>query len=195
MEETKMRKCTCCQEVYPDTFEYFRKRKTKSGEIKTTSWCKNCYKEYARNYRETHPKVLKKYADTHREILRKNMKKYDDSPKGIYKKLRHSAKVHGREVIISEQDFTEWYQSQPRKCCYCGIEEKDLSLITDSFNNKTKRLTIDRIDSSKDYEKGNLALCCLRCNSIKGNFFTQSEMEEIGKTYISKKWEKMINGQ
>ena len=39
----------------------------------------------------------------------------------------------------------------------------------------------DRIDNSKGYERGNLALACLRCNAIKNNYFTKEEMLIIGK--------------
>ena len=46
--------------------------------------------------------------------------------------------------------------------------------------NKGFRLEIDRKDNNKGYEKGNLALCCCRCNTIKSDFFTEEEMFKVG---------------
>lgn len=91
---------------------------------------------------------------------------------------------------MTQEQFTEWYLSQPKICSYCGITVENLKKIPDSYNNKTHRMTIDRMDSFRDYELSNITLCCLRCNHIKGNFFTHSEMVEIGKTFISPKFKK-----
>jgi len=50
------------------------------------------------------------------------------------------------------------------------------------------RLTIDRMDSSRDYEEGNLALACWRCNAIKGDFLSAAEMRLIAQQFIRPKF-------
>ncbi len=40
---------------------------------------------------------------------------------------------------------------------------------------------LTRLDSSKGYEEGNLVPCCFVCNQIKGDRFSATEMELIGK--------------
>ena len=169
-----MKKCTRCLKDYPRSLKHFLK--DKRGKHNLTSWCRNCSNEYNRIYSKKHPRKLQE-----------RQKKYDNSEKRIYLRLKQSARGH--LVTISQEAFLMWYKSQQRKCCYCGIEEVRLPIDLDSYNRKTSRLTIDRMDSQLGYEKGNLALCCYRCNSIKGNFFTPSEMVEIGLKYIAKRWE------
>jgi len=171
----KLRKCSCCQKEYPETKDFFREYSAK-GKVYLSRKCKTCLKEYSMNYRQEN-----------RERLRDSMRKFDASAKGIYKKLKYSGRKH--EVKISERDFVEWYQSQQKKCFYCGLREEDLHNVKDAYNNKTNRLSVDRMDSSRGYEMGNIVLCCLRCNHIKGDFFTPLEMAEIGQKYIARKWE------
>ena len=178
METVKSKECTKCHKIYPETKDYF-KTYFRAGKQHLTAQCKFCYNDYNKKYRKEHP-----------EVFLKSGKKYDNSPKGIYKKLKQS--IRGHKVKISEKSFVEWYLSQPRKCYYCGLREEDMHKVKDAYNNKVNRLTIDRTDSSKGYEEGNMVLCCLRCNHIKGDFFTQSEMEKIGKIYIARKWENAL---
>ena len=172
------KKCTCCQNTYPRMSDYFsfvyRKNRNKSYP---KSRCKICSKKYDREYRRTY---VAKFRETQR--------RWTQTPKGVFKSLKNS--IRGHKVLITQEMFAEWYQSQPKICCYCGITVEEMKLIPDRYNNKVFRLTVDRLDSSKGYEEGNLALCCLRCNHIKGDFFTQSEMVEIGTKFIQPKWRK-----
>lgn len=169
-----LKKCTGCQKEYPKSSEHFPVT-CRRGKNYMEPRCKDCSREYSRNYRRKNA-----------EKLREDQRKWTQTPLGAYKSLKNSTRGH--LVLITKTEFVEWYKSQPRDCCYCGIKEKELQTLKDAYNNKTYRLSIDRIDSSKNYEVGNLALCCLRCNHIKGNFFTQSEMVEIGQKYIARKW-------
>lgn len=176
MKSQEKKRCTYCQKEFPKTLEYFSQTYHSQRKNKyLNSRCRDCSRILNKEYRAKN--VVK---------LRENHRKYDKSPKGIYKKLKHSDRSW--KVKMTQEEFVEWYKSQQKICCYCGIEDNQLQLVSDRFNNKTYRLTVDRIDSSKDYQMGNIALCCLRCNHIKGDFFTQSEMVEIGKTYISRRW-------
>lgn len=122
-----------------------------------------------------------------RECRRVYRRSWSKTPEGKYVWLFYKGRRH--RVTISKEDFTEWYKKQPRKCAYCGIAEVDLSRTTDPLNKSTHQLSVDRIDNSREYEKGNLVLCCLRCNQVKGEFLTHTEMEYIGQQVIRKRWE------
>ena len=176
MEKLEMKECMRCHQKFPKTLEFFfqafHKKRSKSY---LNSKCKKCSQLLNKEYRKNNA-----------EKFRETQRRWSKSPKGIYKSLKNSTRGH--LVKISQKKFMEWCKSQPKKCFYCGLKEENLQLVLDAYNNKTFRLSVDRIDSSKDYEEGNMVLCCLRCNHIKGNFFTQSEMVEIGKKYIARRW-------
>ena len=179
-QSIELKECTYCHRKLPKTSEFFQLVfKKQRGKHYFQPRCLVCLR-----------KLNKAYREKNRDKLRASHRKYDRSPKGIYKKLQHS--VRGRKVTLTQEEFIVWYNHQPKKCCYCGLKEEELQLVSDAYNNKTHRLTVDRIDSSRDYEMGNLALACLRCNHIKGDLFSQSEMEEIGQRYISTKWREQI---
>lgn len=105
---------------------------------------------------------------------------------GIYSRIVRSNRGKGSSEVISKEDFAEWYEAAIKACSYCGITEKDY-LLNKEFFRLTKRLCIDCIDAKIGYVKGNLALCCYRCNTIKSDCFSYTEMKEIGKTYITSK--------
>lgn len=167
------KKCITCRKTLPNTLDHFPKDKKYRDGLKTQ--CISCRREYEKNYRT---------ANHTRLIQRQRL--FDKSPKGIYRRLKQS--IRGHLVTITQEKFVEWYKSQPKKCFYCGLPEENLQLVLDAYNNKTFRLSLDRIDSARGYEEGNLVLCCLRCNHIKGDFFTQSEMVEIGQKFIARRW-------
>lgn len=176
MKSKEMKKCLHCQKEYPKTSEYFWSAYSKArGKSYLRSKCKKC------SY-----KLDKEYRKANAEKFRETQRRWTQSPKGAYKSLKNSTR--GYKVKITQQKFMEWYKSQPKKCYYCGIKENQLQLVSDKYNNRVYRLTVDRADNIKGYVLGNLKLCCLRCNHIKGDFFTQSEMEEIGRKYIQARW-------
>lgn len=176
MNHQEMKICSGCQKDLPRTPQnfYFSYRKSR-GKTYPSSRCRPCLSDYDKKYRRENP-----------DSFRKNHRRYDNSPFGIYKKLRQS--IRGHKVVITQEEFVKWYSSQQQICCYCGITLEQMKLNKDSYNDKINRMTIDRLDSSKPYEMGNLGLCCLRCNHTKSNFFTASEMEQIGNLFIKRKW-------
>lgn len=85
---------------------------------------------------------------------------------------------------ITEKEFVDWYVSEPDCCHYCGItlpEVKNLRLKRGGFGYFVS-WDIDRKDSNKPYEQGNLALACFMCNMAKGSYFTESEARALGET-------------
>lgn len=90
---------------------------------------------------------------------------------------------------ISRQDFIDWVRKSDRRCQYCGLHEQNVPKIgmKTQIGLDLQALGVDRIDSSRGYSQGNIVLCCFACNKAKGNVFTSSEMQTIGKA-IGQVW-------
>lgn len=125
-------------------------------------------------------------------IRARGLEKHRFDPVSNYKQLIYKYKNRGenplRQVIITKEDFTEWFTSQKYECFYCGITMSDILKSTDHYLKVVKKLGIDRMDTNLPYQKGNLALACHRCNSIKNDFFTADEMKKIGEMFVKPKF-------
>jgi len=129
---------------------------------------------YYWNNPERYRNYCKEYKKKNKEERKKYEQKYRLTPSSIWTDLGKSEK---RE--ISKEDFIKWYNSQDKKCVYCGILGEEIR--GEIFRCwETKRLQIDRKDSDKPYKEGNLVLACPICNFIKGSYFTYNEMLKIG---------------
>lgn len=135
--------------------------------------------------RENNPRKTKKrwgIITYTKEDQRRAWKKYTRTSKGIYGGLKTSCKQKkNNRLKISQQDFINWYEKELKVCHYCSITLEEWLLQVGGRSNWYKRLTIDRKDNNKDYELGNLVLCCYNCNTVKADIFTEQEMLEIGK--------------
>lgn len=138
-----------------------------------------------RSYRKNKEKINARS----RQYRLKNLDRYNKirndwrtkSPIGIFEVIKQSAKRRSLHVEMTANDFVVWYDSQVRECYYCKRSESDVLKDTDVIQKLAKRLTVDRRNNSVGYKSDNLVLCCRRCNTIKGNFFTEDEMLEVGK--------------
>jgi 5-methylcytosine-specific restriction endonuclease McrA len=90
--------------------------------------------------------------------------------------------------FISPAKFLEFYNTQERKCAYCDITENEIRkliskkrIYTKSLFNRGRSLEIDRKDSLKSYQEGNIVFCCYWCNNAKTDEFSESEFKNIGK--------------
>lgn len=156
--------------------------------------CKDCYnsglrQKYKDNkeYREQVQAKNKKWIDDNPERNKKNRREWSrQTATGIYQTIRNSSKRKTANDVISKEDFIQWYDATEKICSYCGVKESDYLLNPLLFRHSL-RLSIDCKDPELNYIKGNLALCCYTCNTIKSNILTYEEMKEIGTKYISKK--------
>jgi len=182
MKLSETKECLRCHQVFPRTSDYFYFVSVKrlGGKKYPKPECKACSAKSQKDWRKKRSEQL---TGKMREKQRVRQRRLHHTPLGVYQRLKKE-----REVLITKEEFIAWYNSQPRRCCYCGLEESRLPLDSDVLNRRIYRLTVDRMDNSRGYEKGNIVLCCLRCNLIKADFFTPSEMEEIGKKYIAMRW-------
>jgi len=162
----------CCHCKNKKSLKEFNKNK--SILDKHRSECKECSKIYRQteNYQISKEKYRKsiKWKITHRN--------YSQSAIGIYNMLKFRVNKTGNRFSLKLTDFIKWYNKQKRICVYCKRTEKE---GIEDYNNKFKRLTIDRKNNDLSYYLNNIVLCCYRCNTIKGNTFIYNQMLKIGK--------------
>jgi len=173
--------------------EYFKKHyqeHKKEIAIKQKQYCqehKQEVKERIKKYQKT-PKFMeyqKKYYQTNKEKIGVNhknyMEKYRQTSIAIYQILRWSAKKRNIDFLITLEDFKLWYNNQEQKCYYCNRTLNEIQQDIRENDKYNHRLTIDRKDNAKGYSLDNITLACYRCNTIKGDYFTEKEMVEIGR--------------
>ena len=137
--------------------------KNKQSADSKTYWCLQCKREYNAWYRGT--------------------------PNGIYNQTVQNQRWYKhKEVEISRKDFLDWYENEPKICAYCDLLESDIDIMKDNFSGRADRLTVDCMDNSVGYVKGNLVLACGVCNLLKNNFFSYEEFRDIAQRYIKPKW-------
>lgn len=112
------------------------------------------------------------------------------NPRSLYHAIKRNARYRNLSFDLTIEEFVEWWNSQKQECYYCEIPIERLKII-DRKKKMLKRLSIDRLDNKKGYEKGNLVLACMRCNFIKSNLLTDEEMKEIAQKYFKPKWQNL----
>lgn len=132
-------------------------------------------------------KQRREYMENNKEWRYKVQRKYYLSSRGYYTRLRSSAKNRGIGFQLEYNEFQKLFNKQDHKCHYCGCSLTRSSERT-VMNRKNSDLTVDRLDNSIGYKINNIALCCRRCNMIKGNEFTNDEMLLIADMFIKPKF-------
>ena len=145
----------------------------------------------AKNLYQKNIVVLREKQNARRLKNREEYNKYRNNyrtknPSGIYDVLKQGASKRNIPVEMSRQEFIDWYNTQERICMYCLRHEDEIKKDVDIIQNKSKRLTIDRLINEVGYLLKNIGLACRRCNTIKGNFFSVEEMKQIGKIINNK---------
>jgi hypothetical protein len=80
----------------------------------------------------------------------------------------YKCKDKKRGWIYDERLTKEWFMENIllKNCTYCGYD---------------KNIGADRIDNNLGHNIDNIVPCCINCNTIRNNIFTQEEMFIIGK--------------
>lgn len=90
-----------------------------------------------------------------------------------FARMNRTSIVRGINVSISKEDFMNQFHIQNGKCFYTGVD-----LICKVGREKERGvLSIDRVDTTKGYVKGNVVFCTYRINSVK-NDLTLEEIKE-----------------
>jgi hypothetical protein len=144
-------------------------------------------KAYNQAYREQHPERIrafnKEWRQNHAEAVRAYARRYYASPRGKYNILKSRARrnnARSAPVECSYEEFLEFITNTPMECHYCGVELKDGGK---GFS-PLEGITFDRKDNNKGYRIDNMVLSCRRCNIIKGSWFNEEQMLEIGNKYL-----------
>ncbi len=98
-------------------------------------------------------------------------------------RARYSDKLKGAptRLNIDREAFVRWYCAQLDSCAYCGLNYRELrELRIRRRGGYCVAWDIDRMDSSRQYEEGNLALSCFVCNMAKGDMLSAGEAKIIG---------------
>lgn len=107
---------------------------------------------------------------------------------GLRKKFKEYKKAAERADRKFELTLEEFKEITSRNCAYCG-SEPSASSMAKTNKEAIKKYTlyklngIDRIDSSKGYEKGNIVPCCRWCNIIKSNRSIEDFKNHISEIY------------
>jgi len=95
-------------------------------------------------------------------------------------KVKPSSRARNH-VSISKDIFVKWYEEQEDCCAYCGLTFDQLKqLRIRRKGGYCVAWDIDRVDSSRPYEPGNLALACFVCNMAKGDMLSAREALIVG---------------
>lgn len=161
MNEVKT--CTVCAET-KELFE-FSIDYTKGGRYKSS--CKVCCNAATAKWRKANPDKVKEkekqYYEANKEKIRvKNRKRYtgltlDQKFGQLLKNAKQRKTV---EVFISIQHIYDVWEKQEGRCAYTK-----LPLTSEAHQLNT--VSLDRIDSSKDYVEGNIQLVCVPVNVMK----------------------------
>jgi len=85
------------------------------------------------------------------------------------KGAKATSKKKGREFNLTLDCLLDLLEKQEGKCFYTGeimtVGGEERSTFTSAFS-----ISIDRVDSSKEYVEGNVVLCCWRVNQMKSEF-------------------------
>ena len=152
--------------------------------VKRRNQCKPCYSIWSKQYRdknkEKRAEYNKKYRSTNLESLRakdRSVKKKSQRKKtkqvshvsfigylvsSVKQRCKNSSTRRNKNLNfdIDKEYVLELYKAQDGKCAITKI------LMTHSIND-LEQISIDRIDSSKGYEKGNVQLLCRWVNLAK----------------------------
>jgi len=124
------------------------------GLIKYRSRCKDCVLKISKN------KQPETYAD-------KIRKKHSSAKNYISTLLNHCTKRKNKDSNLDIGYLLDLYNNQNGLCNLSGIP------MTYEYGKKTTNISIDRIDNSKGYLKGNVQLVCYFANIIKSQFTLQ----------------------
>lgn len=141
MSLPKKKKCSCCKKILPSK-DFAKSKSTKSH---LQSYCKKCKAENHEHWKEN-PEFVDKIQPWH------------------FNRIRSGAKSNGRQF---KQTYEEILALPSDVCNICG----DKLRFVKSFHQapENQNASLDRIDSSKGYIKGNLQWLCWSCNHHKND--------------------------
>ena len=97
----------------------------------------------------------------------------------LFRHIIANAKTRGIGVFITKEDILNLYTFQGVKCALSGIEMTHIKKANaDKWADTTKNISVDRIDSKREYIIDNIQLVCAAANIIKWDL-PQNEFIEM----------------
>jgi len=132
-------------------------------------------------------------SDIFKELLSQYYKMFSDNNFSV----KWFCDYYGEDV--DDYSSVDLNDAKIRKCYYCGISEKHIFELLESFKiNKDfmfylrgERMEIDKKNPFEDYAKNNIELCCYWCNNAKTNEYTKNEFITIA-SGIKTIWEERL---
>ena len=161
------KKCKKCEKILP--IDQFSKNKNElDGYFYRCKSCENLRKKEF--YYNGYDKIMSEKQPSRREYTKKYFNKMDIF-KLRYRTSKQRSKKMGWDFNITIENLIELYEKQKGLCYISGVE---LSLEKHS----PRTISLDRIDSSKGYVVGNVALCTDFINKSKSDY-TLDEFKEL----------------
>jgi hypothetical protein len=163
--QVAMKKCTDCQEAFPATSEYFHWNRSKSGERKLYSKCKECKNKRTKKwYFEFEIDGGLEYTENQRKI----------SPeRAAFIHARNGVRKRGKckwllgKAGTPEGDAYIEYLKTITHCPDCTVEMIWYAKRTSDVPNNPVSASFDKIDSDGDYTRENVRIVCRKCNTQK----------------------------
>lgn len=108
-----------------------------------------------------------------------NWKGYKNIPSSYWTHIKHGARLRGIDVSMTIRDANDLFEEQGGRCKLTGLE-----ISTQTGAQKTASL--DRIDSSKHYEKSNCQWVHKDVNKMKNNL-TEERFIELCQIIVNNK--------
>lgn len=154
-KETKL--CLSCNIELPTT--NYNSAKSSSDGLQT--YCKECH-------------TVKTYT---------NLSRFKPFMKNLFGEIKYNAKTRDIKVEITLEDLFELYEKQDGKCMYSGVRmthNKMPSGKVKDYRSETTNpynISVDRIDSTKDYTKENIQMVAVSVNHMKWNLTEENFLE------------------
>lgn len=192
LNPTTYKTCPACETSKPTT-DFYKSRSTASG---LQAYCKDCLKAKRAAYYNTPAGKLA----AAKSAAKQYAAGYNKFGKGAILNMQASAAAKGLPCTITQPELASWWYYTPDVCHYCGSATHEYQALRDQilaytgfdyevlkfgrfFRSPKHRaiqdLTVDRKDNGQGYELGNIVKACWICNSLKNDFWTEAQMQQL----------------
>jgi hypothetical protein len=157
--------CRCCK----TQFEYAKKefnRQTKLGRKEDEFYCS---KKCARSWKNSHRPESEKTAYYEKQSLRLKGNKF--AKKGIFTHHLNKARNRNKDFDLDEEYLASIWTG---RCSLSGI-----IIVNEHRRSSLKSASLDRIDSTKGYVKGNVQFVSYGINLAKNSFSDEEVLQFI----------------
>jgi len=170
----KERRCTACEEWFPETEEYFYMRNKSKPERGLNSECKKCAREKSlEKFYKLSPEKREEYKlkrNKEKELIRNriwfqnNRDKKKEYMKEYYKQHPEQMKMYAERHRNHDITPNEWKSVQQYfnySCAYCGKS------LEEQYKDYKQQLHKEHVDHQGSNDITNCVCACSSCNSIK----------------------------